>query len=273
MKKRLFATAMAVVMMFCLGCQSFAGESNDPEELLDPAISEEIFSRYAEEISDIEEEYGVVINGYTKEVNDLIKQAARDAYNTEKFDRRSQLATELAMAKYKQAQVTPRSRSYLGTTTAKAYGPIKGVVLDKIATGLTTSRSVEGSIGIKIGDKLGVFEFSNSVSVTVETVASGPEDGKLLVNGARATHRIVTGVLWGTILKKTYVDVDPWTGAQMGEPYYEYEVIDEDGIIYTHLAQISAPTYVERSSRSSCVKDSNYNEFKINLEKNPGNYI
>lgn len=273
MKKRLFATAMAVVMMFCLGCQSFAGESNDPEELLDPAISEEIFSRYAEEISDIEEEYGVVITGYTEDVDALIRQAARDAYNTEKFDRRSQLVTELAVAEYEQTQVTRRSRSYVGTTTVKDYGPIKGKVINKIATGLTTSRAVDGSVDIGIGEVLGSFTFSRSVSVTVETVASGPEDGKLLKNGKRATHRIVTGVLWGTIIKKTYVDVDPWTGAQIGDPYYEYEVIKEDGVIYTHLAQISSPMYVERASTGDCIKDNNYDAFKENLKTIPGRYI
>lgn len=273
MKKRLFATAMAAVMMLSLGCQSFADKSSDSTELLEPAIYEDIFSRYAEEISDIEREYGVVITDYTEDVNDLIKQAARDAYNTEKFDRRSQLVTELAVAKYEQTQVTPQSRSYLGTTTARSYGPIKGVVLAEIATGLTASRSVNGSISIKIGDELGVFEFSNSVSVTVETMASGPERGELLDNGERATHRIVTGVLWGTIMKKTFVDVDPWTGAQMGEPYYEYEVISEDGIIYTHLAQISVPTYVEKASTGRSIEDSNYKVFKEKLETNPGRYI
>ena len=273
MKKRLFAAALAAVMMFSLGCQCFADKSSDPVELLDPAIFEEIFSRYAEEISDIEEEYGVAITGYTEEVNDLIKQAARDAYNTEKFDRRSQLATELGVAEYEQTRVTPRTRSYLGTTTARSYGPIKGEVIDEIAEGLTSSRSVGGSVDIEMGEVLGVFTFSRSTSVAVETKASGPQRGELLDNGMKATHRIITGVLWGTIMKKTYVDVDPWTGAQMGEPYYEYEIISEDGIIYTHLAQISIPTYVERASTSKCITDANYNVFKENLKTNPGRYI
>ncbi len=273
MKKRLFMIAMAAIMMLSLGCQSFAAKPSESEELLDPTISEEIFSRYIEEISDIEEEYGVEITGYTEEISDLIKQAARDAYNTEKFDRRSQLATELSMAKYEQTRVNPRVASYLGKTTVKSYGPIKGVVLDTIATGLTTSRTVKGSVGIKYGEVLNAITFSGSVSVTVQTVASGPADGTMLVNGKKATHRIVTGVLWGTVVKKTYVDVDPWTGAQMGDPYYEYEVIDEDGVIYSHLAQISSPMYVERSSQNSCVTDTNFNKFKENLKKNPGNYI
>lgn len=121
MKKRLFMIAMAAIMMLSLGCQSFAAKPSESEELLDPTISEEIFSRYIEEISDIEEEYGVEITGYTEEISDLIKQAARDAYNTEKFDRRSQLATELSMAKYEQTRVNPRVASYLGKTTVKSY--------------------------------------------------------------------------------------------------------------------------------------------------------
>lgn len=59
----------------------------------------------------------------------------------------------------------------------------------------------------------------------------------------------------------------------MGDPYYEYDIIDEAGIPYTHLAQISNPTYVEKATSYVCVRDNNYNEFKANLKNNPGRYI
>lgn len=273
MRKRIGMITMAAIVTFSLGCQCIAIDSNGSKELLDSATSAEIFSRYAEEISDIEEEYGVVITGYTEEVSDLIKQAAMDAYNTEKFVRRSQLATELAMDKYEQTRVNPRVSTYLGTEEVTSYGPIKGIVLQTIAPGVTTSVSVKEEVTVKFGEVIGGITFSGTAAVEVSTTASGPADGATLGNGQRATHRLVTGVLFGVVVKHTYVDVDPWTGTQMGDPYYEYEIIDEAGIAYTHLAQISNPTYVEKATSSKCISDTNYNVFKENLKNNPGRYI
>ena len=75
------------------------------------------------------------------------------------------------------------------------------------------------------------------------------------------------------MVRTTYADIDPWTGAQLGDPYYEYTIIDEDGIAYSHLAHIASPTYVEKATDSSYVTDNNYQDFKEHLASYPGDFI
>lgn len=102
---------------------------------------------------------------------------------------------------------------------------------------------------------------------------TGPEEGARLANGAKVTHRIISGILFGVMVRTTYADIDPWTGAQLGDPYYEYTIIDEDGIAYSHLAHIASPTYVEKATDSSYVTDNNYQDFKEHLASYPGDFI
>ena len=283
MKKRILSVALALTLLVSLNVQALA---TAPEEkvLLDSERFQDILNEYPDEFGYVEETYGVEITDYTAETSDLIKQAARDAYNTDRFDCLSQLAAELAVAKYEQSMLNhPSSIDINGvtrvvqpidTTVIRSYGPIKGVVLDRIATGVTSSKTVGGSISVDSGELIGGFSISAEVSVEASMEATGPEEGARLANGAKVTHRIISGILFGVMVRTTYADIDPWTGAQLGDPYYEYTIIDEDGIAYSHLAHIASPTYVEKATDSSYVTDNNYQDFKEHLailfEAKPG---
>ena len=265
MKKRILSVALALTL------------------LLDSERFQDILNEYPDEFGYVEETYGVEITDYTAETSDLIKQAARDAYNTDRFDCLSQLAAELAVAKYEQSMLNHPSAidingvtrvvQPIDTTVIRSYGPIKGVVLDRIATGVTSSKTVGGSISVDSGELIGGFSISAEVSVEASMEATGPEEGARLANGAKVTHRIISGILFGVMVRTTYADIDPWTGAQLGDPYYEYTIIDEDGIAYSHLAHIASPTYVEKATDSSYVTDNNYQDFKEHLASYPGDFI
>lgn len=282
MKKRILSVALALTLLVSLNVQALA---TAPEEkvLLDSERFQDILNEYPDEFGYVEETYGVEITDYTAETSDLIKKAARDAYNTDRFDCLSQLAAELAVAKYEQSMLNhPSSIDINGvtrvvqpidTTVIRSYGPIKGVVLDRIATGVTSSKTVGGSISVDSGELIGGFSISAEVSVEASMEATGPEEGARLANGAKVTHRIISGILFGVMVRTTYADIDPWTGAQLGDPYYEYTIIDEDGIAYSHLAHIASPTYVEKATDSSYVTDNNYQDFKEHLASYPGDFI
>ena len=282
MKKRILSVALALTLLVSLNVQALA---TAPEEkvLLDSERFQDILNEYPDEFGYVEETYGVEITDYTAETSDLIKQAARDAYNTDRFDCLSQLAAELAVAKYEQSMLNHPSAIYINgvtrvvqpidTTVIRSYGPIKGVVLDRIATGVTSSKTVGGSISVDSGELIGGFSISAEVSVEASMEATGPEEGARLANGAKVTHRIISGILFGVMVRTTYADIDPWTGAQLGDPYYEYTIIDEDGIAYSHLAHIASPTYVEKATDSSYVTDNNYQDFKEHLASYPGDFI
>ncbi len=282
MKKKLLSAALAIALLVSLNVQALA---TAPEEkvLLDSEKFQEILSEYPDEFEYVEETYGVEITDYTAKTSDLIKQAARDAYNTNRFDCLSQLATELAVAKYEQSILNhpstidsngvSRVAQPVGTTVVRGYGPIKGVVLDRIATGVTSSKTAGGTISVDSGELVGGFSISAEVSVEASMEATGPEEGARLANGARVTHRIISGILFGVMVRTTYADIDPWTGAQLGDPYYEYTIIDGEGIAYSHLAHIASPTYVEKATDSSYVTDNNYQDFKEHLASYPGDFI
>lgn len=282
MKKRILSAALALTLLASLNVQALA---TAPEEkvLLDSERFQDILNEYPDEFGYVEETYGVEITDYTAETSDLIKQAARDAYNTDRFDCLSQLAAELAVAKYEQSMLNHPSAidingvtrvvQPIDTTVIRSYGPIKGVVLDRIATGVTSSKTVGGSISVDSGELIGGFSISAEVSVEASMEATGPEEGARLANGAKVTHRIISGILFGVMVRTTYADIDPWTGAQLGDPYYEYTIIDEDGIAYSHLAHIASPTYVEKATDSSYVTDNNYQDFKEHLASYPGDFI
>lgn len=282
MKKRILSAALALTLLVSLNVQALA---TAPEEkvLLDSERFQDILNEYPDEFGYVEETYGVEITDYTAETSDLIKQAARDAYNTDRFDCLSQLAAELAVAKYERSMLNHPSAidingvtrvvQPIDTTVIRSYGPIKGVVLDRIATGVTSSKTVGGSISVDSGELIGGFSISAEVSVEASMEATGPEEGARLANGAKVTHRIISGILFGVMVRTTYADIDPWTGAQLGDPYYEYTIIDEDGIAYSHLAHIASPTYVEKATDSSYVTDNNYQDFKEHLASYPGDFI
>ena len=282
MKKRILSVALALTLLVSLNVQALA---TAPEEkvLLDSERFQDILNEYPDEFGYVEETYGVEITDYTAETSDLIKQAARDAYNTDRFDCLSQLAAELAVAKYEQSMLNHPSAidingvtrvvQPIDTTVIRSYGPIKGVVLDRIATGVTSSKTVGGSISVDSGELIGGFSISAEVSVEASMEATGPEEGARLANGAKVTHRIISGILFGVMVRTTYADIDPWTGAQLGDPYYEYTIIDEDGIAYSHLAHIASPTYVEKATDSSYVTDNKYQDFKEHLASYPGDFI
>lgn len=281
-EKRILSAALALTLLVSLNVQALA---TAPEEkvLLDSERFQDILNEYPDEFGYVEETYGVEITDYTAETSDLIKQAARDAYNTDRFDCLSQLAAELAVAKYEQSMLNHPSAidingvtrvvQPIDTTVIRSYGPIKGVVLDRIATGVTSSKTVGGSISVDSGELIGGFSISAEVSVEASMEATGPEEGARLANGAKVTHRIISGILFGVMVRTTYADIDPWTGAQLGDPYYEYTIIDEDGIAYSHLAHIASPTYVEKATDSSYVTDNNYQDFKEHLASYPGDFI
>lgn len=264
-------------------CSSFSDRSGREKYFSIPERFQDILNEYPDEFGYVEETYGVEITDYTAETSDLIKQAARDAYNTDRFDCLSQLAAELAVAKYEQSMLNHPSAidingvtrvvQPIDTTVIRSYGPIKGVVLDRIATGVTSSKTVGGSISVDSGELIGGFSISAEVSVEASMEATGPEEGARLANGAKVTHRIISGILFGVMVRTTYADIDPWTGAQLGDPYYEYTIIDEDGIAYSHLAHIASPTYVEKATDSSYVTDNNYQDFKEHLASYPGDFI
>ena len=104
MKKRILSAALALTLLVSLNVQALA---TAPEEkvLLDSERFQDILNEYPDEFGYVEETYGVEITDYTAETSDLIKQAARDAYNTDRFDCLSQLAAELAVAKYEQSML------------------------------------------------------------------------------------------------------------------------------------------------------------------------
>lgn len=281
-EKKDFKCSSCPSLLVSLNVQALA---TAPEEkvLLDSERFQDILNEYPDEFGYVEETYGVEITDYTAETSDLIKQAARDAYNTDRFDCLSQLAAELAVAKYEQSMLNHPSAidingvtrvvQPIDTTVIRSYGPIKGVVLDRIATGVTSSKTVGGSISVDSGELIGGFSISAEVSVEASMEATGPEEGARLANGAKVTHRIISGILFGVMVRTTYADIDPWTGAQLGDPYYEYTIIDEDGIAYSHLAHIASPTYVEKATDSSYVTDNNYQDFKEHLASYPGDFI
>ena len=81
-------------------------------------------------------------------------------------------------------------------------------MLDRIATGVTSSKTVGGSISVDSGELIGGFSISAEVSVEASMEATGPEEGARLANGAKVTHRIIAGILFGVMVRTTYADID-----------------------------------------------------------------
>lgn len=282
MLKKLLSTFFAVTMMLCLSCQALTTDQQEADSLLDPETLQEIFHEYSDEIKYIEDTYEVEINNYTDVESNIIKQAALEAYDTVKFERLSQLATDLAVAKSEYAiQDEPintnrsgpaRTPVYVGSTVVYPFGPLKGEFYEEVAIGQTATHDVNIHVEISSGETIKEFLIAVGADIRGSVSVEGPEDGTLLSNGMVATHRVVTGILAGTIVERFYQDIDPWTGAYMGE-YSEYAVIDEIGYSCTHLAHIGSPMYVENYTTGVAVRCDNINDFINELETNPELFI
>lgn len=282
MFKKILSAILTVAMLAAFSCQALATDQSELDSLLDAETIEKIFNEYPDEIQYIEDKYGIEINHYTAFESDMIKKAAIEACGTPMSECLSQLATDLAVAKDErsiQNELADSNRSgpsrvpsYLGSTVKVNFGPLKGELFEALPPGVTEVTTVDIDVEVSNAEVIKDFQITGRVGVSSSIEVTGPPDGTMLTNGLYASHRFVTGVLFGTIVERIYQDVDPWTGAVMGQ-YSEYAIIDEQGYAYAHFGVMSSPMYVESYPRRVCVRCENINDFRNKLASEPERFI
>ena len=262
MHKRWFALAAAMlVCITCPGCGVGPGDELPP---LEAETAQEIFRAYGEELRWIQETYGAEIRAYTEETCEILTRAAVEQYGTERFDRLSQLVTDLTAASWSSGDGGD------AWTVASAFGPLKGICFWEVPVGVSMAGDLTGTVEIVRGDIVQGWEIAKPVSVEISLdQADGPADGTTLSDGAAvASHRIFTGVLWGVILKGPEKSTWFWEDGEA-----EYRIACPRGVGYAHLAQIANPMYVERAGDSEIVACDHFLDFQERLAEDPGQFL
>ena len=252
--------AVLVLLTGCLGCG--AGETVGP--LPSSQAAEKILEAYAAEIRWVEEHDGRELPDDQEALQERLIQAAVEQYGTERFDRLSQLVTDLAAAAWNGEEGGD------AWTAAKPFGPLKGVCFWEVPVECSMAGDLTGRVEIARGEPVQEMEIAEPVSVEISLdQADGPAHGTTLSDGAAvASHRIFTGVLWGVILEGS--EKPSWF---QEDSEVEYRIACPRGVSYDHLAQIASPMYVERAGNSEIVTCSNILEFEKMLETDPGQFL
>ena len=252
--------AVLVLLTGCLGCG--AGETVGP--LPSSQAAEKILEAYAAEIRWVEEHDGRELPDDQEALQERLIQAAVEQYGTERFDRLSQLVTDLAAAAWNGEDGGD------AWTAAKPFGPLKGVSFWEVPVECALAGDLTGTVEIAQGELVRGLEISVPVSVKIPLdQAAGPADRTTLPDGTTvATHRIFTGVLWGVILAGP--EKSSWF---QGDGEAEYRIACPRGVGYAHLAQIASPTYVERAGNSEIVTCVHFLDFQEKLAVDPGQFL
>ena len=252
--------AVLVLLTGCLGCG--AGETVGP--LPSSQAAEKILEAYAAEIRWVEEHDGRELPDDQEALQERLIQAAVEQYGTERFDRLSQLVTDLAAAAWNGEDGGD------AWTAAKPFGPLKGVSFWEVPVECALAGDLTGTVEIAQGELVRGLEISVPVSVKIPLdQAAGPADRTTLPDGTTvATHRIFTGVLWGVILAGP--EKSSWF---QGDGEAEYRIACPQGVGYAHLAQIASPTYVERAGNSEIVTCVHFLDFQEKLAVDPGQFL
>ena len=252
--------AVLVLLTGCLGCG--AGETVGP--LPSSQAAEKILEAYAAEIRWVEEHDGRELPDDQEALQERLIQAAVEQYGTERFDRLSQLVTDLAAAAWNGEDGGD------AWTAAKPFGPLKGVSFWEVPVECALAGDLTGTVEIAQGELVRGLEISVPVSVKIPLdQAAGPADRTTLPDGTTvATHRIFTGVLWGVILAGP--EKSSWF---QGDGEAEYRIACPQGVGYAHLAQIASPTYVERAGNSEIVTCVHFLDFQEKLTADPGQFL
>ena len=252
--------AVLVLLTGCLGCG--AGETVGP--LPSSQAAEKILEAYAAEIRWVEEHDGRELPDDQEALQERLIQAAVEQYGTERFDRLSQLVTDLAAAAWNGEDGGD------AWTAAKPFGPLKGVSFWEVPVECALAGDLTGTVEIAHGELVRGLEISVPVSVKIPLdQAAGPADRTTLPDGTTvATHRIFTGVLWGVILAGP--EKSSWF---QGDGEAEYRIACPQGVGYAPLAQIASPTYVERAGNSEIVTCVHFLDFQEKLAVDPGQFL
>ena len=252
--------AVLVLLTGCLGCG--AGETVGP--LPSSQAAEKILEAYAAEIRWVEEHDGRELPDDQEALLERLIQAAVEQYGTERFDRLSQLVTDLTAAAWNGEDGGD------AWTAAKPFGPLKGVSFWEVPVECALAGDLTGTAEIAQGELVRGLEISVPVSVKIPLdQAAGPADRTTLPDGTTvATHRIFTGVLWGVILAGP--EKSSWF---QGDGEAEYRIACPQGVGYAHLAQIASPTYVERAGNSEIVTCVHFLDFQEKLAVDPGQFL
>ena len=252
--------AVLVLLTGCLGCG--AGETVGP--LPSSQAAERILEAYAAEIRWVEEHDGRELPDDQEALLERLIQAAVEQYGTERFDRLSQLVTDLTAAAWNGEDGGD------AWTAAKPFGPLKGVSFWEVPVECALAGDLTGTAEIAQGELVRGLEISVPVSVKIPLdQADGPADRTTLPDGTTvATHRIFTGVLWGVILAGP--EKSSWF---QGDGEAEYRIACPQGVGYAHLAQIASPTYVERAGNSEIVTCVHFLDFQEKLAVDPGQFL
>lgn len=261
MYKRWFALAAAMlVCIACLGCG--AGEAAGA--IPSPQAAEKILEEYAAEVRWVEETDGEKLPDDTAEMRERLMQAAVEQYGTDRFDRLSQLVTDLIAAAWNGGDGRD------AWTVVRSFGPLKGICFWEVPVGCSMAGDLTGRVEIARGELVGEMEISAPVSVEIPLgQAVGPADGTTLPDGMTvATHRIFIGVLWGVILEGPGK-----TSCFREDGEAEYRIACPRGVSYAHLAQIANPMYVERAGNSEIVTCAHFLDFQEKLAADPGRFL
>lgn len=253
--------AVLVLLTGCLGCG--AGETVGP--LPSSQAAERILEAYAAEIRWVEEHDGRELPDDPEALQERLIQAAVEQYGTERFDRLSQLVTDLTAAAWNGEDGGD------AWTAVKPFGPIKGVCFWEVPVECALAGDLTGTVEIAQGEIVQGWEIAKPVSVEISLdQADGPTQGTLLPGGttAVASHRVFTGVLWGVILEGP--EKPSWF---QGDGEAEYRIACPQGVGYAHLAQIASPTYVERAGNSEIVTCVHFLDFQEKLAVDPGQFL
>ena len=187
-----------------------------------------------------------------------------EQYGTERFDRLSQLVTDLTAASWSSGDGGD------AWTVASAFGPLKGICFWEVPVGVSMAGDLTGTVEIARGDIVQGLEIAKPVSVEISLdQADGPADRTTFPDGAAvASHRIFTGVLWGVILKGPEKSTWFWEDGEA-----EYRIACPRGVGYAHLAQIANPMYVERAGDSEIVACDHFLDFQERLAEDPGQFL
>lgn len=261
--------SLATICSLCISCFALSVKSAD---IIPESIASEIFAKYPREITYVEDKYDAQIVRLTEENNELIKKEAATNYANSDYDFAG-LMTELSLAKAQNSNraVTQQVRLNETYSTYASYGPVGGKVIRKTATGLSETHSYTSAVTLKAGDKTSGITLSSGYTTLITYEFNGPSDDARMSNRMKPSHRLAVGMVLGTIIKYEYDMYDSWTGT--GGHYVEYYIEDGSVTLYTFLAIIATPTYVDKASATSTIKFDNYQEFETVLLNRPNQII
>lgn len=259
MKRRipfLLVCSMAVSLFTCNGYAAKAECEAETTAALLAAYEEDefpvqqaeanaIIAEFSQEISYVEDKYGISITDLNPETFELIKHEAILNLENEDYEFAA-LVDAVAIANAEEHLRTVEAASGdtaqgagATVTVYRSFGALRGEHIVNVATGTAQAASGTVTVGLSVGEELFGVTIDAAVSASASYECSGPADYTALFNGMYATHRTAFGVLYGTIVKHEYDSAIDGTHRVL----YYVSPDTKDAQSHTTLTIIGVPTY------------------------------